>query len=218
MRTITILIVDDHPLFRKGVISVLQGEPDMEVVGEAVSGEEAVRLAEELDPDVILMDLRMEGMNGIEATAQIKSRHERTQILVLTMFKDDASVLTAIKAGARGYLLKDADREDIVHSIRSVATGKAVFSEAVASRMIEYAVRPASRLGDFPELTYREKEVLTLMAEGLGNADISRRLELSAKTVANYVSYILNKLRVSSREEAMALVHSRQRESDGGGG
>lgn len=199
-----VLVVDDHPMFRQGVVSVLEAAEGIEVVGEAVTGEEAVRLTLELRPNVVLMDINMPGLNGIEATARIKAEQSDIHILVLTMFKDDASVITAMKAGARGYLLKDADSEDIVDAVRSVASGKAIFSGDVASRMIEFATRPASRLGDFPDLTYREKEVLSLMAEGLTNAEIARALEVSAKTVSNYVSYILNKLQVTTREQAIS--------------
>ncbi|WP_238590877.1 response regulator transcription factor [Paenibacillus beijingensis] len=204
-----VLVADDHPMFRQGVLSVLESAEGIEVVGEAVSGEEAVRLALELRPNVVLMDIRMPGLNGIEATARIKSQYSDIQILVLTMFKDDASVITAMKAGARGYILKDADSKDIVDAIRSVASGKAIFSGDVASRMIEFATRPISRFDHFPDLTYREKEVLSLMAEGLSNSEISRALELSTKTVSNYVGYILNKLQVTSREQAISKAKGR---------
>jgi len=203
---IRVLVADDHPMFRQGVVTVLESAEGMEVVGKAISGEEAVRLALELRPNVVLMDIRMPGLNGIEATARIKSHYSDIQILVLTMFKDDASVITAMKAGARGYLLKDADSKDIIDAIRSVASGKAIFSGDVASRMIEFATRPIGRLDEFPELTYREKEVLSLMAEGLANSEISRVLELSTKTVSNYVGYILNKLQVATREQAINKV------------
>lgn len=203
---IRVLVADDHPMYRQGVVSVLETAEGMEVVGEAISGEEAVRLALELQPNVVLMDIRMPGLNGIEATARIKSHYSDIQIVVLTMFKDDASVITAMKAGARGYLLKDADSKDIVDAIRSVASGKAIFSGDVANRMIEFATRPSGRLDEFPDLTYREKEVLSLMVEGLSNSEISRALELSTKTISNYVGYILNKLQVVSREQAIHKV------------
>lgn len=201
-----ILLADDHPMFRQGVVSVLDTVPDMEVVGVALNGEEAVQQALELRPNVVLMDIRMPGLNGIEATAQIKAACRDIHILVLTMFRDDASVITAMKAGAGGYILKDADSEDIVQAIRSVASGNVILSGEVAKRMVEFASRPVSRLDDFPELTYREKEVLSLMAEGCSKEDISRRLELSAKTVSNYIGYILNKLQVVSKEEAIRKV------------
>lgn len=206
MNKLRILIADDHPMFRQGVRSILENTEDMEVVGEAASGDEAVRQAIELTPDVVLMDIRMPGLNGVEATAQIKSIQSDIQVLVLTMFKDDASVITAMKSGARGYILKDSDKEDILRAIRATASGEAIFSSDVANRMIEFATRPMSRLDDFTDLTYREKEVLHLMVEGLSNTDISKRLELSSKTVANYVTNILNKLQAADRGEAVRKV------------
>lgn len=206
-----ILVADDHPLFREGVRNVVESTEGMTVVGEAATGEEAVKLALELRPDVILMDIRMPVLNGIEATARIRSAHDGIRILMLTMFKDDDSVITGMKAGASGYILKDADKEDIVRAIRVVAAGEAIFGGDIASRLIAYATRPSSRLDQFPELTYREKEVLHLMVEGYANADISRKLELSSKTVSNYVSAILNKLRAPDRASAIHLVRqSRQ--------
>ncbi|XID92908.1 response regulator [Paenibacillaceae bacterium WGS1546] len=201
-----ILVADDHPLFREGVRNVVNNAEGMTVVGEAATGEEAVELALELRPDVILMDIRMPGLNGIEATARIRSAHDGIRVLMLTMFKDDDSVITGMKAGASGYILKDADKEDIVLAIRVVAAGEAIFGGDIASRLIAYATRPASRLDQFPELTYREKEVLHLMVEGYANSDISRKLELSSKTVSNYVSAILNKLRAPDRASAIHIV------------
>lgn len=208
MTTISILIADDHPMFRHGVRSVLESAEDMLVVGEATTGDEAVVMALELKPDVVLMDIRMPGRNGIEATAAIKAEAGDVKILLLTMFKDDVSVFTAMKAGARGYILKDSDKDDILRAIRVVASGEAIFSQDVANRMIEMATRPAHRADWFPELTYREKEVLSLMADGLSNADISRRMEISLKTVSNYVTNILNKLQVADRTEAVRLAAS----------
>ncbi|MBN2983750.1 response regulator [Cohnella algarum] len=208
MTTISILIADDHPMFRHGVRSVLESAEDMLVVGEATTGDEAVVMALELKPDVVLMDIRMPGRNGIEATAAIKAEAGDVKILLLTMFKDDVSVFTAMKAGARGYILKDSDKDDILRAIRVVASGEAIFSQDVANRMIEMATRPAHRADWFPELTYREKEVLSLMADGLSNADISRRMEISLKTVSNYVTNILNKLQVADRAEAVRLAAS----------
>lgn len=208
MTTISILIADDHPMFRHGVRSVLESAEDMLVVGEATTGDEAVVMALELKPDVVLMDIRMPSRNGIEATAAIKAEAGDVKILLLTMFKDDVSVFTAMKAGARGYILKDSDKDDILRAIRVVASGEAIFSQDVANRMIEMATRPAHRADWFPELTYREKEVLSLMADGLSNADISRRMEISLKTVSNYVTNILNKLQVADRTEAVRLAAS----------
>lgn len=201
-----ILLADDHPMFREGVRSVLESADDMTVVGEAATGEEVVRLALELAPDVVLMDIRMPGINGIEATSQIRSVNRQIHILIFTMFKDDASVITAMKAGAQGYILKDAEKEDLLRAICSVASGEAIFSGDVAARMIDFATRPMHRLDFFAELTYREKEVLSMVVEGASNHDISRILELSPKTVSNYMTNIYNKLQVSDRAEAIAKV------------
>jgi len=201
-----ILLADDHPMFREGVRSVLESADDMTVVGEAATGEEVVRLSLELAPDVVLMDIRMPGINGIEATSQIRSVNRQIHILIFTMFKDDASVITAMKAGAQGYILKDAEKEDLLRAIRSVASGEAIFSGDVAARMIDFATRPMHRLDFFTELTYREKEVLSMVVEGASNHEISRILELSPKTVSNYMTNIYNKLQVSDRAEAIAKV------------
>jgi DNA-binding NarL/FixJ family response regulator len=200
-----ILVADDHPLFREGVRNVVDSTEGMTVVGEAATGDEAVKLALELRPDVILMDIRMPGLNGIEATARIRSADDGIRVLMLTMFKEDDSVISGMKAGASGYILKDADKEDIVRAIRAVASGEAIFGGAVASRLIAYAVRPASRMDQFPELTDREKEVLHLMAEGCSNSVISSKLRLSSKTVSNYVSAILNKLQAPDRASAIRI-------------
>ncbi len=207
-----ILVADDHPLFREGVRNVVDSTEGMTVVGEAASGDEAVKLSLELLPDVVLMDIRMPGLNGIEATARIRSAQGGIRVLMLTMFKDDDSVISGMKAGASGYILKDADKEDIVRAIRVVAAGEAIFGGDVASRLIAYAVRPASRLNQFPDLTDREKDVLLLMAEGCANSDISDKLNLSSKTVANYVSVILNKLQVPDRAGAIRLAKQTNRD------
>ncbi|PYI54001.1 response regulator transcription factor [Paenibacillus flagellatus] len=208
MKTLRILLADDHPMFRRGVRAILESTDGMEVIGEAATGEEAVRMALESVPDVVLMDIRMPGLNGIEVTSSIKSVHRDIQILILTMFKDDSSVFTAIKSGAKGYILKDSDKDDIIRAIRAVAAGEAIFHGDVADRMIELVTKPLSRIDEFPELTYREKEVLLLLADGLSNAEVSRRLELSLKTVSNYISNILNKLQVADRAEAIRKVKS----------
>lgn len=201
-----ILLADDHPMFREGVRSILESTPDVTVVGEAATGEDVIRLALELQPDVVLMDIRMPGLNGIEATARIRSANPQIGILICTMFKDDASVITAMKAGARGYILKDADRDDIIRAIWAVASGEAIFSGDVAARMIDFATKPMQPLEMFTELTYREREVLALVVEGHANAEISKRLELSAKTVSNYMTNIFNKLQVADRAAAIAKV------------
>ncbi|TYP70505.1 response regulator transcription factor [Paenibacillus methanolicus] len=199
-----VLLADDHPMFREGVRSIMESAPDLTVVGEAATGEEVVRLALELAPDVVLMDIRMPGLNGIEATARIRAANPQIGVLICTMFKDDASVITAMKAGARGYILKDADRDDIIRAIWAVASGEAIFSGDVAARMIDFATKPMQPLEMFTELTYREREVLSMVVEGHANAEISKRLELSAKTVSNYMTNIFNKLQVADRAGAIA--------------
>lgn len=202
---IRILIADDHPMYRHGVRSLLERTDGLEVVGEATTGEEAVHLANELKPDMIMMDIRMPGMNGVEATKQIKEVHPDIQILMVTMFQDDASMLTALKSGARGYILKDAGKDEIVRAVHAVSGGEAIFSPEIASKMIDFATRPDSGLEAFPQLTIREKEVLNLMTGGMSNAEIARQLMLSAKTVSNYIANILNKLKVPDRNEAIRL-------------
>ncbi|TVY11442.1 response regulator transcription factor [Paenibacillus cremeus] len=209
------LIAEDHPLFRSGVRNLLRTTDDLEVIGEASSGEEAVALAEQLHPDLVLMDIRMPGMNGIEATRIIKDKHPEIEVLMLTMFRDDQSVFTAMRVGAKGYILKDSDEEELLRSIRMVGNGGAVFSSDIASRMMHYFSQPQSVPVDdpaFSELTKRELEILERIAEGDSNAQIAARLHLSNKTVANYVSNILNKLQVSDRNAAKRLVQKTREE------
>jgi DNA-binding NarL/FixJ family response regulator len=205
MEPMRILLADDHPLFRHGLQTLLGASPDLEVVGEATTGEEAVRLAETLQPDLVLMDLRMPGTSGVEATRRILHTSPHIRVLVLTMFEDDASVFTAMRAGARGYVLKDAEKEDLLRAIRAVARGEAIFSTGIASRIVEFfsATRQIAPKEAFPTLSERERELLHLLAQGQTNADIAARLFLSHKTVANYVSTILSKLQVADRAEAI---------------
>jgi len=213
--TLKTMIADDHPLFRDGMRGLLSTTDDIEVVGEAKSGEEAVELSSELRPDVILMDIKMPGGNGIEATRRILAENPDIRILVVTMFEDDASVFTAMRAGARGYVLKDAEKDDMIGAIRTVGRGGAVFGPGVASRLTDFftTARPAAPKEAFPTLTDREREILHLMAKGASNAEIAILLSLSGKTVANYVSNILVKLQVADRKEAAR----RARESGLGG-
>ena len=201
---IKILIADDHPLFRFGMRTRLGAEADLEVIGEAGSAEEAIALTGRLGPDVVLMDLNLPGMNGIEATRTIREAHPQVAVLVVTMFDDD-SVFAAMRAGARGYLLKGAEAEETVRAVRAVAHGEAIFSPSVAQRLMGYfaAPRPATVASSFPELTEREREVLGLLAQGYTNAAIGERLMLSTKTVRNYVSSIFAKLQVADRAEAI---------------
>ena len=199
------LIADDHPLFREGMRGRLDRVADVEVVGEAASGDEAVELAHKLDPHVILMDIKMPGLNGIEATREIHQASPQIGVLVLTMFEDDDSVFAAMRAGAKGYLLKDSGGEGVVHAIRAVASGEAVFGPGVAERIIGFfsAPRTAAPQRAFPELTQREEEVLSLVAQGKSNQQIARRLFVSLKTVRNHVSNILLKLQVADRAQAV---------------
>ncbi len=206
MEPIRILLADDHPFFRDGVRLLLDSTEDTVVVGEANSGEEAVALAATTAPDVILMDINMPGLNGIEATRRIAATSPQVGILMVTMYDDDDSVFAALRAGARGYVLKGANQVELLRAIRSVAAGDAVFGPAIARRLIGYfsAPRPSVSWQPFPELTDREREVLTLIAQGRSNAEIADRLFLSAKTVRNYISTIFSKLQVADRAAAIA--------------
>jgi DNA-binding NarL/FixJ family response regulator len=208
MDPIRILIADDHPLFRDGLRALLESVADMQIIGEAATGDEALVQARVLQPDVILMDIKMPGLNGIEATRRILQTSPHIRILILTMFEDDESVFAAVRAGARGYLLKGAVQEETLRAIRAVASGEAIFGPTVASRLMHYfgSTRPTARSGPaqfFPELTDREYEILTLIAQRKSNAQIAAHFVLSPKTVRNHVSNILSKLQVADRAEAM---------------
>jgi len=210
MEPLRILIADDHPLFRHGIREFLNLSPDIQVVGEAMDGEEAMSQAETLHPDVILMDVNMPGVNGIEATRRILHASPHIRILVVTMFEDDGTVFAAMRAGARGYILKDADKENILRAIKAVANGEAIFSPTIATRLIEFFSTQSSTLPRdiFPSLTERERQILQLIARGKSNAEIARELSLSPKTVYNYVSNILSKLQVADR--AQAIIRARE--------
>lgn len=200
-----VLIADDHPIFRDGIAMLLATTPDLVTVGEARSGDEAVELAIELVPDVVLMDIQMPGCSGVEATRRILARQPSVRVLIVTMFEDDSSLFTAVRAGARGFVLKDAERADILRAIRAVGQGEAIFSPAVAGRLLDYLTTPAATLAatEFPELTDRERDILGLMAQGRRNAEIAQRLVLSPRTVRNYVSSIFAKLQVADRAHAI---------------
>jgi DNA-binding NarL/FixJ family response regulator len=205
--SIRVLIVDDHPVFRAGMVTVLDDLPGIEVVAKAADGAEAIAAAAQHLPDVVLMDLRMPGVGGLEATARIRVEHPQVAVIVLTMDSDDDSVFAALRAGARGYLLKEADVSDIEHAIGSVARGEAVFGAGVAERVLSFFAGGgrSAQASPFPQLTPREHEVLDMIAQGLDNGAIARRLVLSDKTVRNRVSDILAKLHARSRAEMVAL-------------
>lgn len=211
--SIKVIIADDHVFYREGVRALLGNVPDIEVIGEANDGAEAIQQADMLHPNVILMDLKMPGMNGIDATRRIHELHPNIGVLVITMFDDDDSVFAAMRAGARGYLLKDADKDEVVRAIVAVERGEAIFSPAIAQRMVQYfsassAVSKKNQPDEFAELTERELEILDLIAQGHNNLVISNKLSLSIKTVQNYVSSILTKLQVADR--AQAIVRARE--------
>ena len=204
---IRVVVVDDHPLYREGVADALGDAADIDVVGTAADGEAGVAVVDEVRPDVVLMDLRMPGGGGLPATATIAARHPGTAVVVLTMSDDDDSVFAALRAGARGYLLKESEGADIARAVRAAARSEAVFGPRIADRVLAFfaSSRARSAAVPFPELTDREREVLDLVAHGLGNAAIAARLFLSEKTVRNRVSDVLTKLHAASRAEAVAL-------------
>ncbi len=201
MERIRILIADDHRHFRDGLRALLLSAQDVEVMGEAATGDETVSLAARLQPDVILMDLHMPGLNGIEATRRIVYTSPHVAVLVISMFEDDDSVFAALQAGARGYLLKGALKAEILRAIRAVASGEAIFGPAIARRLMSYFAAPKPNA--FPELTEREREILTLIAQHRTNPEIAARLGLSPKTIRNHVSNIFDKLQVADRAEAI---------------
>ncbi len=208
---IRVLVADDQAIVRDGLVTVLDLSDEVEVIGQAADGTEAVRLAAELAPDVVLMDLRMPVLDGAGATARILAERPGTRVLVLTTFADDASIATALHAGAIGYLTKDAGRRELLAAIRAAAEGQAVFDAAVGARLAAgFAPPPQHRdlRGRFPTLTAREAEVLALIAQGDANPEIAGALFVSTATVKSYVTTILAKLGVTSRAQAIALVHA----------
>ena len=205
MEPLRVVIADDHPVFRKGMRALLNSVPDMGVVGEASTGDEVMALAANLQPDAILMDVQMPGVGGIEATRRILHTSPHIMILVVTMFEDEESVFAALRAGARGYVLKGASPTEMVRAIQAAGSGEAIFSPAIAQRLIDFfaAPRPAVAPQLFPELTDREREVLALMAQGRRNPEIAQVLVISLKTVRNHVSNIFSKLQVADRAQAI---------------
>jgi DNA-binding NarL/FixJ family response regulator len=210
MEAIRVLIADDHPHFRKGLRALLSSATDLEVVAEAGDGERAISLATELQPDVIIMDLHMPGVGGIDATRRIVRSSPHISVLVLSMFEDDDSIFAALQAGARGYLLKGALKAEILRAIRSVTSGEAIFGPIIAKRLINYfaSPRPSAPADAFPELTEREHEILALVAQHQTNPEIARRLQLSPKTIRNHVSNVFTKLQVADR--AQAIIRARE--------
>lgn len=205
MERIRVLVADDHPFFRSGLKTLLESAPDTEFVGEAETGERVVSLTEDLQPDVILMDVQMPGGGGIEATRRISRDSPQVRILVVTMFEDDTTVFQAMRAGARGYLLKGANSSEMLRAIRAVGNGEAIFSPKIAVRLMDFFsdLRPSAPPEIFPELSEREREILNLIAQGHKNPEIASCLYLSPKTVRNHVSNILHKLQVADRTEAI---------------
>lgn len=202
--TLRIVVADDHPVVRAGLRAVLLTTPGLEHVGEAKSGAEAVEVAERLLPDVLVMDINMPGMDGVEATRAIVARCPSVAVLVLTMHDDDDTLFAAMRAGARGYLLKGSEQEEVTRAIAGVAAGEAIFGPAIADRVLRYFTAPSrERQHPFPELTSREREVLDGLAAGMNNQAIARTLGVSLKTAANHVSNVLNKLQAADRAEAI---------------
>ena len=214
MTTIRVLVVDDHTLFRDGLSAILMNVPDIEVVGEAGTGQEAVTQAESLAPDVVLMDISMPDLNGIEATQQVLALKPDTGIIMLTMLEDNDSLFAAMCAGARGYILKGADKAEVLKTIRAVAGGEALFGPAIATRLTSFfqnsrrVVHQNEIASPFPDLTDREREVLELIAAGENNQEIAQHLHISAKTVSNHISNIFNKLQVADRTQAIVNARS----------
>jgi DNA-binding NarL/FixJ family response regulator len=209
--TLRILLADDHPVVRTGLRHLLSTIDGLEVVGEVSDGEAAVRQVQLLKPDVVLMDVRMPELDGVAATRRIRASVPGTAVLILTMYDDDATVFTAMQAGARGYLLKGAEQDEIVGAIRAVGAGQAIFGPGVAARMLDYfSAPPAAAVAPFPELTGREREILDLLASGRRTSAIAEQLFLSPKTVSNHLTRIFAKLEVADR--AAAIIRAR----DGG--
>ena len=202
--SVRIVLADDHPVVRGGLRALLATIDGFEVVGEAADGDAAVRETQLVHPDVVLMDVRMPGLGGVEATRRIRDTSPDTAVLMLTMYDDDATVLTAMQAGARGYLLKGAEQDEIVGAIRAVVAGQAIFGPGIAGRVLDYfSAPPVAAAEPFPELTDRERDILDLLASGLRTAAIAERLFLSPKTVSNHLTSVFAKLEVADRTEAI---------------
>ena len=214
MSPIKLMIADDHKLFREGLKALLAVTDDIQIVDEAEDGNSALQKCRQLEPDIILMDINMPGLNGLHATQQILENFPQVGIIMLTMLEDDASVFSAMRAGARGYLLKGADPQEVLSVIRAVADGQALFGPAIATRLMnffrELSLKPviAQSKAKFPELTERELDILRLISQGLNNSEIAQKLVLSPKTVRNHITSIFSKLQVADR--AQAIVRARE--------
>ena len=208
---IRVLLADDHPVVRRGLAALLGTLEEFVVVGEAEDGEAAVRETQLTRPDVVLMDVRMPGVDGVEATRRIRKAVPETAVLVLTMYEDDATVFTAMQAGAQGYLLKGAEQDDIADAIRAVSRGQAIFGPGIAARLLQHFANPPATAADdpFPELTAREKDILELLAHGRRTSEIATALHLSPKTVSNNLTTIFAKLEVTDR--TAAVIRARER-------
>ena len=206
--TLRIVVADDHGIVREGLGALLSAHDGYELAGTAATGAEAVRSAVTLRPDVLVMDIQMPDLTGIEATRQITRVAPEVAVLILTMFDDDESVFAAMRAGARGYVLKGAAPDNVIRAIAAVAAGEAIFGPGIARRALDYLSGPRPDQAAFPELTPREREVLDLIAAGLGNAAIAARLGLAPPTVGNHITSIFGKLQVSSRAEAIIRARS----------
>ena len=198
-----VFVVDDHPVVRRGLRTLIDSLPDVEVVGEAATGEEAITAVPAAEPDVVVMDLNLPGINGIEATRRLVNDAPHLGVLVLTMFEDDDSVFAAMRAGAKGYVLKGADQEDLARAVLAVGRGEAIFGPTIAARITRFFAGQTTSVAPFPELTEREREILELLARGHSNIEVSRHLGLSAKTVRNHGSNIFTKLQVTDRTNAV---------------
>jgi NarL family two-component system response regulator LiaR len=202
MEKIKILLIDDHPVVRKGIRAIIETDEAFEIIGEGNNGKEAVQKYEQLYPDVVLMDLVMPEMDGIEAIRQIRAKNPNARILVLTSFSTDDKVFTAIQAGASGYLLKDSDPDDLLRSINQVYRGESSVHPAIARKLLNEFAQPKSQKSEIEPLTDREKEVLTFIAQGLSNQEIASKMVVSKATVHSHVSRILAKLQLESRTQA----------------
>jgi DNA-binding NarL/FixJ family response regulator len=209
MNTIRLLVADDHALFREGLQALFSATPGIEIVGEAANGDETVALAEKLQPDIILMDINMPGTDGIQATRWVLRANPTIGVIMVTMLEEDAALFSAMRAGARGYVLKGAHHEELLQTVRAVASGQVLFGPSTASRVmtlfqdIQADVKPSLSGETFPELTPRELEVLELMAQGSNNSQIAKKLVITDKTVRNHITSIFGKLQVVDRAQAI---------------